>query len=119
MNTTLQLVENPQNLVLMLEVEQLKHPAVNEFKDALYKALDGKTPQKPCLINFSNVSYMDSFSLAVILSIYKFCREHNRHLALTHLNDQVRKLIQLTRLESILPVYSTDDEATKALVTVG
>jgi anti-anti-sigma factor len=116
MSTTLQLLENPKNLVLMLEVEQLKHPAVNAFKDSLYEALNAKTPNKPCLINFSQVGYMDSFSLAVILSIYKFCREHNRHLALTHLNDQVKKLIQLTRLESILPVYATDDEATTALV---
>jgi anti-anti-sigma factor len=118
MSTTLDLIENPKNLVLMLEVNNLRHPAVNAFKESLYEALDGKSTSKPCLINFSRVAYMDSFSLAVILSIYKYCREHNRSLALTHLNDQVKKLIQLTRLESILPVYGNDDEATLALIPV-
>jgi anti-sigma B factor antagonist len=113
---TLQQLQN--GLVLTLEADHLKHAAVPLFKEALYAQLKKIEAAQPLILNFSQITYMDSFSLAVILSVYKFCRETGRHLALTHLNDQVTKLIQLTRLQTVLSAYSTDAEALNALAAL-
>jgi anti-anti-sigma factor len=115
MSIPVALQEQSNCVVLTLDAQQLKHPVVNAFKETLYSQLSLVPTEKACLIDFSQVNYMDSFSLAVILSIFKHCRETGRLMALTHLNEQVRKLIQLTRLESILPAYANNAEAAEGI----
>jgi anti-sigma B factor antagonist len=56
------------------------------------------------LIDFSKTGYIDSAGLGVLVSLQKRVRELDGRLRLTHLNDDLRTLFELTRFDSIFEV---------------
>lgn len=66
------------------------------------------------VVDFSDVSYMDSAGLGAVLQVYRHQQTHSRKLALAGLNQRVRALMQLTRTDAIVAVHATVDDAEKA-----
>ncbi len=56
------------------------------------------------LMNMEAVSFVDSSGLAVLVSIYKQVRDEGK-AALLSPNNNVRALLELTRLHEILAIY--------------
>jgi anti-sigma B factor antagonist len=56
------------------------------------------------LIDFSKTGYIDSAGLGVLVSLQKRVRELDGRLRLTHLNDDLRTLFELTRFDSIFEI---------------
>lgn len=66
--------------------------------------------QNRILLNFSNVSYIDSWGLGTLVNGYTSVIDQQGQLKLSNLTAKVRNVMQMTRLLTIFEVY--DDEMT-------
>lgn len=62
-----------------------------------------QTLKPPCLImNLANVPYMDSAGLGVIMNFYVSAETNGRKFYVCCINERIRALIELTKVESVL-----------------
>ncbi|WP_066187428.1 MULTISPECIES: STAS domain-containing protein [Gracilibacillus] len=59
------------------------------------------------LVDLAQVNYMDSTGLGVFISALKSANEHKCELRLVSLQDRVRRLFDITGLDSIITIDST------------
>jgi len=62
------------------------------------------------VVNLADVSYIDSFALGQMFSIWTSIRAKEGKIALMRPNDAVQKVFQTTKLDDIFKIFS--DEAT-------
>lgn len=63
------------------------------------------------ILDLSNVAYIDSSGLSAILIGNRICKEVNGTFILTGLNDQVKRLIEISQLEPVLNIVPTVSES--------
>lgn len=63
------------------------------------------------LIDFSDGGYIDSSGLGALVSLNKRLREQGGELRLAGLNDDLRTLFELTRLDTLFHLYGTRTDA--------
>ncbi len=63
------------------------------------------------ILDLNNVKYTDSSGLSSILIANRLCNSSNGLLILTGLQDHVMKLITISKLESVLNILSSVEEA--------
>ena len=63
------------------------------------------------IIDFSRAAYIDSSGLGALVSLGKRLRELGGDLRLAALNDDLRTLFELTRLDALFPLYASRDDA--------
>jgi len=63
------------------------------------------------LIDFAGTGYIDSSGLGVLVSLSKKIREQNGELRLANLNEDLRTLFELTKLDSLFHIAGNRDEA--------
>lgn len=67
------------------------------------------------VIDFSGVEYIDSSGLATLVEYRRDSIKFKGALALATLNDRVRTIFELVRLNEIIPIYPTLADAKAAL----
>lgn len=83
-----------------------------QFKEAVSAAIDQNKPA--IVINMTNVSYMDSSGFGTLLSATKRLRPLDGALYLSGCNEAIQRMLQITRLNTIFGVYTTEAEALAA-----
>lgn len=63
------------------------------------------------VVDFSETGYVDSSGLGALVSINKRLRESGGELRLAALNDDLRTLFELTRLDTLFRLYGNRAEA--------
>ena len=63
------------------------------------------------LVDFSQTGYIDSSGLGVLVSLSKKIREQGGALRLAGLNDDLRTLFELTKLDTLFQIAETRDQA--------
>lgn len=63
------------------------------------------------ILDLNNVKYTDSSGLSSILIANRLCNSSNGLLILTSLQDHVMKLISISKLEQVLNILPTVEEA--------
>lgn len=76
-----------------------------ELKDTVLGRLDGG--DRRFLIDFSSSSYIDSSGLGVLVSLSKKIREAGGALRLAGLNEDLRTLFELTKLDTLFQIADT------------
>lgn len=66
---------------------------------------------KNIILDLSNVAHIDSSGLSAILIGNRICKEVNGTFILTGLNDQVKRLIEISQLEPVLNIIPTVSES--------
>jgi len=56
------------------------------------------------ILDFKKCGFIDSTGLGVLVALYKKCMEQNGSIKLISMNDQVKRVFELTRLESIFNI---------------
>jgi anti-anti-sigma factor len=69
---------------------------------------------KKIVINLRNVAFMDASGLSTLVKGLKTCRQNNGDLYLCELQDSVRNIFQLTRLDRIFSIYNNENAALQA-----
>jgi anti-sigma B factor antagonist len=80
-----------------------------ELKQTVLDALEGGA--RKFLIDFSGTGYIDSSGLGVLVSLSKKIREHGGELRLANLNDDLRSLFELTKLDTLFQISKSREEA--------
>ncbi len=86
---------------------QFKEKILSEYID------QGKTK---IVLDMSNVGYMDSSALGVIISIFRHAKMSGGGFAIAGLVDSVRRLFSLTALDKVIPIFSTVEEAVEKIM---
>lgn len=73
-----------------------------ELKQKVEEALD--RGERRFLVDFAQTGYIDSSGLGVLVSLSKKIREVNGELRLTNLNEDLRTLFELTRLDTLFRI---------------
>lgn len=63
------------------------------------------------LIDFANTGYIDSSGLGVLVSLSKKIREQGGELRLSNLNEDLRTLFELTKLDTLFNIAESREEA--------
>lgn len=67
------------------------------------------------LIDFSKTGYIDSSGLGVLVSLSKKIREEGGELRLSGLNDDLRTLFELTKLDTLFRIADSREAGLKDL----
>ncbi len=80
-----------------------------ELKTAVTEALDHG--ERRFVIDFSRTGYIDSSGLGALVSISKKVREQGGELRLAGLNEDLRSLFELTKLDTLFTISDTAERA--------
>ena len=86
-----------------------EEPAVRDWLDQA-----GAAAQPRIVVNLSEVTFIDSSALATLVQGMKHCREQNGNLHLCNLQQPVRIIFELTRLDRAFDIFQTETEAVAA-----
>ena len=96
--------------VTLVEVEgQLIVGNRQELKQEVQDRLEGG--DKKFVIDFANTGYIDSSGLGVLVSLSKKIREQGGELRLSNLNEDLRTLFELTKLDTLFRIADTKEQA--------
>lgn len=94
---------------------ELDHHTAELVRDRVERELDNGVC-KNMIFSFEHLDFMDSSGLGVILGRYKRISQLGGKMSLCAVSDSLRKLLELSGILKILPVYDTE---TRALAEMG
>lgn len=98
------------NDVTLIEVEgQLIVGNRQELKQGVLDKLD--SGDLKFVIDFANTGYIDSSGLGVLVSLSKKIREQGGELRLSSLNEDLRTLFELTKLDTLFRIADEKEQA--------
>ena len=74
------------------------------------------TAPSALILDLTNVTFVSSIGLRVLLTTAKSCRKQNVQLALHSVSPQIVELLSLSGLSSFFPVYPTRETALSSFV---
>jgi anti-sigma B factor antagonist len=99
-----------QGEVVVVEVEgQLIVGNRNEFKQKVLDELERGA--RKVLIDFARTGYIDSSGLGVLVTLSRRIREEGGELRLANLNDDLKTLFELTKLDTLFQISDTKERA--------
>jgi anti-sigma B factor antagonist len=98
------------NGVMVVRVEgQLVVGNRNELKEHLQGLLE--KGERRFLIDFAQTGYIDSSGLGALVALARKVREEGGDLRLSGLNEDLRSLFELTKLDTLFAISETPDQA--------
>jgi len=85
---------------------------ISESRKSLEQALKINPPN--IVVNMHEVTFADSTALAALVMTFKRARELNGNVRLCCLQQPVRMIFELTRLDKVFEIFSTEQEAIQA-----
>ncbi len=67
--------------------------------------------EKDVVLDFSQVEFIDSSCLGVLVSTNKSIKESRGDLKLASMSDEVKSIFEITRLNKVFEIYETTNEA--------
>jgi anti-sigma B factor antagonist len=71
------------------------------------------------ILDLSGVPYLDSSGLGSLVSACTSCAKAGRRVALTGLNQRVRKVFEITKVERVFLIFPTLNDALEAFTNAG
>lgn len=71
------------------------------------------------ILDFSGVPYLDSSGLGCLVSAYTSFAKAGRRVALTGVNQRVRKVFEITKVEQLFLMFPTLADAIEAFTNAG
>ena len=102
-------IEAAGDVVVVAVVGQLVVGNRQEFKQSVLDEVERGA--RRILVDFSDTGYVDSSGLGALVSLTKRLREVGGELRLAALNEDMRTLFELTRLDTLFRLYGSRAEA--------
>jgi anti-anti-sigma factor len=97
-----------------VEILSLTGPFTLGNMFGLQRALQDMKP--PYLIfDISKVPYMDSAGLGLLVNFYVAAQKNGRKMAVTGTSPRIMTLFEMTKVDSILKIYPSVEDAEKAI----
>lgn len=112
METTTRVINAVKNRVQVVELQgRLDAHQGSEVDHILAEA--GRAT-KYTVVNLSKVQFIDSTGLSVLIKGMRYHRENQSHLVLCELQQPVRIIFELTRMDKMFTIYPTENDALQA-----
>ena len=70
---------------------------------------------RPVIVDLSAITYIDSTGIKALLDVHRLFQQRAQRLVLADPTSTVRKVIQITALEKVIPVYASLEQAVESL----
>jgi anti-sigma B factor antagonist len=77
--------------------------------EAYAKAIEGNF--HTIIFNFTNLVYMNSLGIGMLVTLLVRARKDGKNIVGFGLSEHYRKIFELTRLDQVIPIYSTEEIA--------
>jgi len=104
--------KDPKGVVVVEVDGQLIVGNRQEFKQRLLDALENG--ERKFIVDFARTGYIDSSGLGVLVSLSKKIRDEGGDLRLAGLNEDLKTLFELTKLDTLFAISNTSAEALAA-----
>ena len=98
------------NLLIVELSGELDHHSAQEVRVKIDDRLD-RFNIKKLVFDFSEVSFMDSSGIGVIIGRYKKISVRNGVVAIASVSRSIKRIFELSGMFKVINVYSTVDEA--------
>jgi anti-anti-sigma factor len=88
----------------------IKYGSLEPLQEAIQSA-----PAHALILELTDVPYMDSSAVGVLVQAYVSCRKSQRKLALVGVTDRVRNVLHLASVDILFNIFDTMPEAEAAL----
>jgi anti-sigma B factor antagonist len=99
-------------LILYLEGELMGGEESKPFQERIFKAI--QEGNNRLVVDMSDVKWMNSSGLGVLMVGLTTLRSSGGDLKLIHVPDRVMRPIKITKLDQILQMYDSADEAIRS-----
>lgn len=99
-----------KNILVVSISGELDDHTAPRLREAVETELDKGSANK-IVLDCTNLEFMDSSGLGVILGRYKRLKSMDGNMVACNLNPQVDKIFELSGLKRIIQVYSSAEEA--------
>ena len=106
---SLELIIEDETAVLKIKGEVLFDNS-NIYKEKT-KELIKKTEYSNLIIDLIEVPYIDSSGIGFLLSLFKFMREKDEILKIANANEKIKKVLEITKINSIIDIHDSLEEA--------
>ncbi|SHK04338.1 STAS domain-containing protein [Paramaledivibacter caminithermalis] len=83
----------------------------SEFKESILRNILGE--ESIIIFNMEKVTYLNSMSLGIIVKAYSESKKQGKKFVLCSLQDNIKKLFSITKLDKIISIYEDREEAVK------
>lgn len=102
--------ENVDDKLLVCLSGELDHHSAEEVRNKIDNRID-KDDVNKIIMDFSDVSFMDSSGIGVVIGRYKKMNYKNGKICITNVNDNVNRVFELSGMFKIIKLYKTNEEA--------
>lgn len=86
---------------------------IQQLGEELYELVDAQARRK-VVLDFSNVKFLSSSALGVLITMQKKAKEIKGRLLLCGLKPDLRKVFKITSLEKLFEFFETEEQALNA-----
>ncbi|HHV95586.1 MAG TPA: anti-sigma F factor antagonist [Clostridiaceae bacterium] len=108
---------NKGNILIVRLIGELDHHA----SDYVRRKIDGemiKPTTKNIIFDLSNLSFMDSSGIGIIMGRYRAISRINGQIAVACSNAQILKLLEMSGISKVIQIFSDADKAVKSMLGV-
>ena len=88
----------------------LDHHSASKARNQIDENIILKKPKK-IIFDLSGLSFMDSSGIGIIMGRYRLMKERGAEVAICGIGANIRKLIDISGLKTIVKEYNTAEEA--------
>ena len=97
------------------EVLTLRGPLTAINGPIFENAMRREAPAETVILDLSDVPYVDSAGLGLLVSAFVTRQKSGRKIVLSGINPRVQKLFEITRVQDLFLIFSSPEEAIAAL----
>ncbi len=105
--------QNSDVLLIAVEGDLLLCPELRHSSNLIRQA----SQVKGFIVDLSASARIDSAGLGELLSWFNLARRANQSVVLCGVNDSIRTVMRMARVDGVLPIVSTQEEAFRTLKT--
>lgn len=100
-------------IVVRMKARELAYSVCEEFQHAMEELL--ASGHSTLLIDFSTIEFMDSSGIGTLISLRNKAHEKGGEVALARIAASVQKVLRITQLDKIFPVYDELEHGVREL----
>lgn len=104
--------ENKDDKLVVYLMGELDHHSAEEVRIKVDDRVDRDNINK-LVMDFSNVSFMDSSGIGVVIGRYRKLASKDGVISITNVGETVKRVFELSGMFKIIRVYSNVEEALK------
>ena len=103
-----------ENTLIVEFFGELDHHGAEKAREKIDAAMDNYMA-KMLVLDFSKVTFMDSSGIGMVLGRYRHMGESSGNMAIVGCSQNIRNILNMAGVFSIIDYYATKDEAVEQL----